>query len=83
MRETTARDYAAKHCSNPCYGCTARKVGCHAKCDKYEAYRLEYKQVTNDMFQTQKTQNLANDFAFESRLKHKTMLQTNKRRRSK
>jgi hypothetical protein len=52
-------------------------------CGKYEAYRLEYKQVTNDMYQIQKTQNLANDFAFESRLKHKTMLQTNKRRRSK
>lgn len=25
----------------PCYGCTDRRVGCHAKCDKYQAYHAE------------------------------------------
>ena len=27
---------------NGCYGCTERKVGCHAKCEKYKKWKEEY-----------------------------------------
>lgn len=71
MRELTARDFAAKHCYNPCKDCGKRELGCHGSCEDYSSYRAEFKRVSNDMYQTQKKQNIANDFAFESVLKHK------------
>lgn len=27
--------------NSPCKDCTDRAVGCHGKCEKYQAYRLE------------------------------------------
>ena len=71
MRELTARGYANKHCVCPCQGCDKRKPGCHGECEAYQSYRAEYKRMSGEMYQTQKMQNLANDFAFEGLLKNK------------
>lgn len=71
MRQLTARDYAAKHCKNPCVNCGKREMNCHGSCKDYESYRAEFKRVSNEMYQTQRRENLANDFAFESLLKNK------------
>lgn len=27
---------------NPCYGCQARKMGCHTKCDGYHKYVVDW-----------------------------------------
>ena len=81
MRDLTAKDFAAKKCNNPCRACESRAVGCHSSCQKYNSYLSEYRQVCNDMYLTQKKQNLANDFAYESKLKHKQVLDRNKKRR--
>lgn len=30
---------------NSCYGCEERKLGCHATCEKYSAYKEKRKQI--------------------------------------
>lgn len=30
--------------SNPCYNCSTREVGCHAKCERYQTKRSENEQ---------------------------------------
>ena len=30
---------------SPCYGCPDRAVGCHDRCERYQAYRAEMERV--------------------------------------
>lgn len=35
------RKLSLRHINSPCQGCSYRKVGCHAECDRYKAYSEE------------------------------------------
>lgn len=49
----------------PCYGCTERHENCHAECERYKAFREEYKKREDEL----KKERYVNDYFGHRKIK--------------
>lgn len=65
--------------TNPCKDCEEREVGCHGKCEKYQAYRSDLDQVKQVIRTQKETEAVADGYVVEMRRKLRRLYATKKR----
>lgn len=69
--------------TNPCKDCEDREVGCHGRCEMYQAYRSELDQVKQVIRTQKETEAVTDGYVVEMRRKLRRLYATKKRRMKK
>lgn len=69
--------------TSPCKECEEREVGCHGRCEKYQAYRSELDKVTQVIREQKEAEAVTDGYVVTMRQKLRRVYARKKRRMKK